>query len=64
MTFDINPVGNQMHLKQLEAEAENIHRYSKTAETADTQPRKETIARARWIGRRIVEAFSAPRYAG
>ena len=64
MTFDINPLGNQMHLIQLDTEAENIRRYRKTAESATTQQPIETKRPLRRISSRIVEAFSSPRYAG
>ena len=53
MSFDINPLVHQMHLKQLDHEAARIHRYKKTAGTEDRQPQKDISKHRSWICKRI-----------
>lgn len=65
MNFDINPLGHQMHLQQIDREASTISQYRKIARNT---AKKETPQSQGWISKRsgwiarFFAAFSAPRF--
>ena len=64
MNFDINPLGHQMHLRQIDREASKINQYRKIAQNPAKKETPQSQAslnnRSSWIAR-FFATFSIPR---
>lgn len=60
MSFDINPLGPQMHLKQIEREVRQQHLFEQTTMSEERKP-AGTASFREWLSH-IVPAFAAPRH--
>jgi hypothetical protein len=63
MSFDINPLGTQMHLRQIEREVRHLQRFEGNAADNASRTKSDPTVTKGWIAR-IAEMFLAPRHAG
>ena len=63
MSFDVNPLGVQMHLKQLEREVKEQHLFERAGEDENHRNPGETVSRKGWIAW-LAETFAPARLAG
>ncbi len=49
MCIDINPLGIQMHLRQIERDAEHRHRLEQMAEDSNCRDQSELTAGKSWV---------------